>query len=190
MPLLAEDVVPPGTLATMPQPALPADGLTLRPWRAEDRPAVVAAYADPAIQQWHCRTMNDDEAAAWLSAWPSRWRAESGAGWAVTDGEEVVGQVSLRTLDLPAGLAEVSYWVLPSRRGLRIAPRALAALTAWSFGSLGLHRIELRHSVSNPNSCRVATLAGYAPEGVQRGGCMHPDGWHDMHLHARLDTDP
>ncbi|MEU7865629.1 GNAT family N-acetyltransferase [Dactylosporangium sp. NPDC049140] len=190
MPNLVADVVVPGRLAALPQPVLPADGLLLRPWRLADQPAVVAAYSDPAIQRWHCRAMDDDEAAAWLAAWPERWSTETRAGWAITtDGEEVAGQISLRALQLTDGQAEVSYWVLPSHRGRRVAPRALAALSAWAFGELGLHRLEVRHSMDNEPSCRVATVAGFPAEGVQRGSLLHQDGWHDMHVHARLDSD-
>jgi hypothetical protein len=27
------------------------------------------------------------------------------------------------------------------------------------------------------------------PEGTKRAELLHTDGWHDMHLHARLATD-
>ncbi|WP_433212507.1 GNAT family N-acetyltransferase [Dactylosporangium sp. CS-047395] len=190
MPKLISDVLSPGRLAALPQPTLPADDLVLRPWRLADLPAVVAGYSDPAIQRWHCRSMTDDEAAAWLATWPEHWRTESRAGWAITtDGDEVAGQISLRALQLIDGQAEVSYWVLPTFRGRRIAPRALGALSTWAFGTLGLHRLEVRHSVDNPASCRVAATAGFAFEGVQRASLLHADGWHDMHVHARLDSD-
>ena len=79
--------------------------------------------------------------------------------------------------------------MLPTARGRRIAPRALAALTTWSFGTLGLHRVELSHSTANVASCRVALSAGFAAEGTKRSEARHADGWHDMHLHARLDID-
>jgi RimJ/RimL family protein N-acetyltransferase len=176
-------------MAGLAQPQIRANGLLLRPWEPADRPAVVAAYADPAIQRWHCRSMTDDEAGDWIAAWPDRWRAETGAGWAVLDGADVAGQVSLRRLVIAEGLAEVSYWVLPGARGRRIARRALSALTAWSFAALGLHRVELYHSTSNVASCRVALHAGFVAEGTKRGEACHADGWHDMHMHARLDTD-
>jgi RimJ/RimL family protein N-acetyltransferase len=101
----------------------------------------------------------------------------------------VVGQISLRRIVLAEGLAEVSYWVLPAARGRRVAPRALAALAAWCFGTLRLHRLELCHSTANLASCRVAQRAGFAAEGTKRGEGYHADGWHDMHLHARLDSD-
>lgn len=189
VPLLTPPVVPPGSLAALPQPEIEADGLLLRPWRPSDRPAVLAGYADPAIQRWHCRSMTAGEAGDWIAAWPDRWHAETGAGWAVTEAGQVAGQISLRRILLADGLAEVSYWVLPAARGRRIAPRALAALAAWCFGTLRLHRIELCHSTGNLASCRVARTAGFAWEGTKRAEAWHTDGWHDMHLHARLHDD-
>lgn len=189
MPLLVEPLIPPGRMAALAQPVIEAAGVRLRPWQPSDRPAVLAGYADPDIQRWHCRSMTDDEARAWIDAWPNRWRREAGTGWAVVDASEVVGQVSLRRLLLDEGLAEVSYWVLPAARGRRVAPRALSAVTAWSFAVLGLHRVEVYHSTANLASCRVAQRAGFAAEGTKRSEVRHPDGWHDMHIHARLDTD-
>ena len=41
----------------------------------------------------------------------------------------------------------------------------------------------------NPASCRIAENAGYPYEGTRRQQVLHQDGWHDMHLHARLVTD-
>ncbi|MEU3458210.1 GNAT family N-acetyltransferase [Micromonospora sp. NPDC006766] len=190
MPLLTTPALPPGALAHRPQPDIDADGLRLRPWQPADRPAVLAAYADPAIQRWHCRTMTNDEARQWIDSWPLRWRQETGAGWAVTNQSGVLGQISLRRIDLTEAQAEVSYWVLPAARGRRVAPRALAALTDWSVRQLGLHRVWLRHSTANPASCRVAERAGLAAEGTNRSAGRHADGWHDMHVHARLATDP
>jgi RimJ/RimL family protein N-acetyltransferase len=189
MPLLTTPALPPGTLAGRPQPDLAAGDLLLRPWHPDDRPAVLAAYADPAIRRWHCRAMTGDEARDWIDSWPGRWRQETGAGWAITDGTGVLGQISLRAVDLPEAQAEVSYWVLPAARGRRVAARALTAVAAFGFDGLGLHRLWLRHSTANPASCRVAERAGLAAEGTQRGAARHLDGWHDMHLHARLRTD-
>jgi RimJ/RimL family protein N-acetyltransferase len=57
------------------------------------------------------------------------------------------------------------------------------------FTHVGLHRIELSHSAVNPASCRIAEKAGFAYEGTKRRQGLHQDGWHDMHLHARLAED-
>ncbi|GLY00998.1 GNAT family N-acetyltransferase [Actinoplanes sp. NBRC 101535] len=203
MPSLVTPALPAGTLAALEQPVLDgADGVRLRPWRESDVPAVVNAFADPGIQRWHCRTLDEDEAREWLARWPRDWHAEVGASWAVlsetatrqdSPGTElfgsVAGQIGLRRIDLEEGLAAISYWVVPAARGHRIASRALAALTGWAFGTLGLHRLELSHSTANPASCRVAARSGFTAEGVRRSEARHADGWHDMHVHARVHSD-
>jgi ribosomal-protein-alanine N-acetyltransferase len=189
VPRLVQPFLGAGRLARLDQAVLAGDDLVLRPWLAGDAPVVAAAYADPGIQRWHARSMTVDEAEAWVAQWPGRWQAETGAGWAVTD-EVVLGQISLRAIDLAEGLAEISYWVLPAARGRNVAARALTVLSRWAFEVLGLHRIEVQHSTLNVASCRVAERAGYPAEGTKRSDALHADGWHDMHLHARIAGDP
>ncbi|WP_297548795.1 GNAT family protein [Amycolatopsis sp.] len=53
----------------------------------------------------------------------------------------------------------------------------------------GLHRLDIQHSVANSASCRVAEKAGFTYEGTLRSSALHTDGWHDMHLHARVQGD-
>ena len=171
------------------QPELFVDELTLRPWRPADAPAVVRAYQGAAVQQWHVRTMTDHEAEGWVAAWSERWAAETGAGWAVCDDRGLLARMSLRSLDLAEGVGEVAYWVLPEARGRGVAPRALRTMSTWLFVDVGLHRLELAHSTRNTGSCRVAIKAGYVLEGTKRQQGLHRDGWHDMHLHARLQGD-
>jgi [ribosomal protein S5]-alanine N-acetyltransferase len=192
MPLLIADHVQPGTLAAQPQPTLRAADLVLRPWQDTDATAVAAGYSEPAIQLWHARSLTVDEAVGWIARWAERWAKETGAGWAVADAATgtVLGQISLRVLDLPEGLAEVSYWTLPEARGRRVAPKALSTLADWLFDEVGIHRFELQHSTRNEASCRVAERVGFPLEGTLRDGTLHADGWHDMHLHARLSSDP
>jgi RimJ/RimL family protein N-acetyltransferase len=190
MGLLTTPFIAAGTMAAMTQPELVGAGVVLRPWRSDDLPAVVAGYADPAIRRWHVRSMDEDEARAWIEHWPGRWAAETGAGWAVTrDGREAAGQISLSRLDLAEGVGTLSYWTRPEARGAGLAHRAAEALAGWVFTTLGLHRLQLSHSTANPASCRVAEKAGFVAEGTRRGAGWHADGWHDMHVHARLAID-
>lgn len=193
VPCLTSPVIPGGRIAGSAQPVLPAGGgLVLRPWLPVDARAVAAAYADPAIQRWHVRRVDsEDEARDLILRWQRSWHAETGAHWAVARGEggEVVGRVALRSMTLEEGRAECGYWTAPAARGSGAAPRALAALSLWAFGEIGFHRLDLLHSVANAASCRVAAKAGFAAEGVQRSAALHADGWHDMHLHARINGD-
>jgi RimJ/RimL family protein N-acetyltransferase len=94
----------------------------------------------------------------------------------------------LRRLEWWGGIGELAYWVVPSARGRGVAPRAVEAVSGWAFSVLGLHRLELLHSVYNLASCRAAEKAGFVAEGTLRGQGRHTDGWHDMHLHGRVAT--
>ena len=188
MPALTPPAIPAGTLGTRPQPVLTVDELTIRPWATADAPAVVAAYQDADIQRWHVRSMTSAEAETWIQSWADRWRAETGVNWAVTDPGGVVGRIGFGGLNLTDGLGEAAYWVVPAARGRRIAARALATTTTWMLRS-GFHRLALLHSTGNLASCRVAVAARYPYEGTQREQARHQDGWHDVHIHARL-ADP
>ncbi|GAB3122317.1 GNAT family N-acetyltransferase [Streptomyces calidiresistens] len=211
MPHLVAPVLPPGRLSGSPQPSLRADGgLLLRPWSEADAPRLVEIFRDPAIRRWHLRRADsEEEARRWVAEWRRAWRAERGAHWAVvTDppnaaagkhdpehregdaGGTVVGRVALQGIIPMGGQAELAYWTAPAARGGGVARRAVGAVTAWAFGEAGFHRLELGHSTANPASCRVAAAAGYLLEGVRRRALLHTDGWHDMHLHARLSEDP
>jgi [ribosomal protein S5]-alanine N-acetyltransferase len=116
-------------MASRAQPVLYVDELILRPWAAADVPALSAAYADPAIRHWHTRSMTRSEASQWVSAANGGWASETAANWAVTARDGLVGRMSLRTVDLEDGLAEIGYWVVPAARGRGIAPRALVSVS-------------------------------------------------------------
>ncbi|MFG2131220.1 GNAT family N-acetyltransferase [Streptomyces sp. NPDC048751] len=193
MPFLTSPVLPPGTLNRAPQPVIPSgDGLLLRPWRAEDAPAVHQAFQDPLMHQWHVRAADsEDEVGPWIEGWRKVWDTERDAQWAVTDAESdrLLGRVALREIVLADGVAEVAYWTTPAARGRGVAARATTTLSRWALDEVGFHRLELMHAVANEASCRVATKTGFALEGVKRSALLHPDGWHDMHLHARLQGD-
>ncbi len=191
MPELVAPALPPDVLSRRPQPTLRGDALVLRPWAAADTAAVVEAYADPDIQQWHGRSLTPEEADDWVASWAVRWAAGTEASWAIVAAGDsadlavglAVGRMAFKHIVPEAAVAEAAYWVAPSARGRGIAPAAVRLGSQWLF-SLGFQRLELVHSVANRASCRVAEKAGYAFEGVRRRAGLHADGWHDMHLHA------
>ncbi len=191
MPRLVDAVVQLGALSGTDQPQIPIDGqLLLRPWDEADISAVVAAYAEEDIQAWNLFSMNDAEAREWIRSWSAAWNAETDACWAIAEKSDrsVVGRVALRHLQLSAGSAEVTYWVAPHGRRRGVASVATIAVSQWAFGSLGLHRLELLHSIHNVPSCGVAVRAGFVLEGIRRSSLLHADGWHDMHLHALINS--
>ncbi|WP_114855030.1 GNAT family N-acetyltransferase [Brachybacterium sp. YJGR34] len=188
MPSLVTPAIAPGSLAAWKQPVLVREHVTLRPWATDDVPALVAAYGEPDIQQWHARSMTPAEAEAWVAEANAAWRAETTASWAVEVADELAGRITLR-LDLPEGCADAAYWTRAAHRGHGVASSALLATAEWA-ASAGFRRIQLEHSTRNPASCRVAERTGFTAEGTRRDGALHADGWHDMHGHARITGAP
>lgn len=177
-----------GAIGEGPQPGLTAGTLSLRPWGVEHVDALLAAYADPAVRRWHVQTYDRAEAEAYPGRWADLWSTGARVGWAVERDGVLAGRAALNGLNLETGQAAVAYWVVPAARGAGVATAAVEAVAAWAFG-LGFRRLLLEHSTQNEASCRVAMRAGFALEGTLRQSGLHEDGWHDMHLHARLSTD-
>ncbi len=193
MPSLVPPHLPRGSLSSQPQPSILGQGITLRPFATRDAQWLVEVYEDPEVQRWHLRRFDSvAEARDWIDDGRAAWAAETDGHWVVTDTSTgaPLGRVGLRDIILTAGTAECSYWVALGARGQGVARRALVALTGWATSDLGLHRLIVTHSTANPASCRVATAAGYRPEGTERGWQRHLDGWHDKHVHSFIAGDP
>jgi RimJ/RimL family protein N-acetyltransferase len=193
MPRLIAPAMKSGSFARSDQPSIPVGpDVVLRPWRLADAAAVMQAFADPDIQRWHVRRAESiDEAAGWITAWQRGWGEESELNWALAEQETgtLLGRASLMGVDLDDGSAGLAYWMVAAARGQGLCTRAAQVLCRWAFDDAGFHRIGLAHSTANHASCRVAVKAGFHAEGIRRGSALHADGWHDMHVHARLATD-
>ncbi|MCU7826562.1 GNAT family N-acetyltransferase [Kitasatospora sp. DSM 101779] len=179
-------------MAARTQPVLAVSpAIELRPWRAEDAAALVAAGRDAAIRQWNLLGVpTAEDACRRIARMQARWQAEEAAIWAMARrGGEVLGLVGWNDVDLAAGSAEIVYWVLPHARGGGLVVEAVRRAGRWALDDLGLHRLTLCHSTANPASCRVADKAGYTFEGTMRSALRHADGWHDQHLHALVAGD-
>ncbi|WP_051660604.1 GNAT family N-acetyltransferase [Mycolicibacterium aromaticivorans] len=179
-----------GSLCRSPQPSVPV-GTTavLRAWQLSDAEAVVQAFGDPEIQRWHVRRFDSvNEAQHWITGCNAGWAEESELNWALVDraSDSLMGRVSLKSVKLHDGSADVAYWMVPAWRGRGYCSQAVIALCQWAFTDAGFHRLGLEHSVANVASCRVATKAGFHAEGIRQEAALHADGWHDMHEHALL----
>jgi RimJ/RimL family protein N-acetyltransferase len=172
-------------------------GLRLRVWTAEDLDPVLRGMNDPAVRRWNAslrEPLDEAGARAYLrSRAEGRDRGDQ-AHFCVEDAGtgQALGGVGLHRIDPRRETGGIGYWVLPAARGRGVATRAVELCTRWAFEEAGLHRIQLDHVVQNGASCRVALRSGYLPEGVARGAlpAVEPGGHYDVHVHARLATDP
>lgn len=159
--------------------------IQLRGWHEDDAPAVLAAFRASDLSRqapWPIVTLKD--AKGWIAAW-----AGVGHAFAVTLGGRVVGNVAVTGID-DHDTGWVSYWTVPEARGLGVASAAADLLARWAFDERGLYRLELGHRLDNPASCRVASKAGFRPEGIERGRLCYEGVRHDVERHARLAVDP
>jgi RimJ/RimL family protein N-acetyltransferase len=192
VPRLVTPVIAQGSLRSLQQPTIEiSDTLQLRTWTVKDVPVVIAAYMDPDIRHWNPRSLDEHEATEVIEDWRGRWEREVGVDWAITshlDGA-VLGRIGVREMNLEEGLGEFAYWIMPGARGHGVAGLAVESVRAWAFEAIGFHRLELRHSVHNLPSCRVATKSHFELEGTLRSVFLLSDGWHDAHLHARINPN-
>lgn len=172
---------------------IPAGPVELRPPSEKDVEAIVRACADPLIVRFIPLIpvpYTRDDALAFLQTAARSWE-QGGADFAIADPAtgDWLGNIGLKPPH-PRGAVEVGYLVAPWARGRGVASTALRALTEWAFAH-GVPRVELVADVENVASQRVAYAAGFAREGVQRGGGADRDGTRrDMVVFARLAGDP
>ncbi len=82
----------------------------------------------------------------------------------------LVGAIGvLRHTGKGAHRGELGYWLAEAYRGRGLMTRAVRAVVAYGFGTLGLRRIEATAFVHNPASQRVLERAGLVREGTLAG---------------------
>jgi ribosomal-protein-serine acetyltransferase len=84
---------------------------------------------------------------------------------AVDGGRRFIGRCGMR-IDPYANSGDIGYWIDAEYEGRGITRRASQALLNSAFGELGLKRIDLRTSVANQRSRRLAERLGFAYEGI------------------------
>ncbi|MGI5376198.1 GNAT family N-acetyltransferase [Streptomyces sp. CA-251387] len=188
-----------------PHPDLHGHGLRLRPWDADSEADVDAWFrgrTDPEFRRWNTPlkiTTDLDSARDSLRDAVRNSAEGTAAAYCVTDAASgaLLGHIGVNVINSVMRYGRVGYWVLPEARGRRVATRALALAARWALtepgGGLGLHRLELDHAVGHDSSCRIAERCGFRYEGTLRGAMWEAgrhDAYRDMHLHARLATDP
>ncbi|MCQ9132931.1 GNAT family N-acetyltransferase [Streptomyces hilarionis] len=182
-------------------PVLEGHGLRLRAWdpeSADDVEAWLRGHLDPEFRRWNTPLRTVADTAGARASLEGR-KADAAAGHAlpfcVTDAADgtILGQVAVNMIDRVLSFARVGYWVLPEARGRHVATGALLLAARWTFTEVGLHRLELGHALGHEASCRIAERCGFRHEGTLRGAMWEEgrrDAFRDVHLHARLATDP
>jgi len=165
----------------------------LRPLQRSHLPALAGLVADPEVLRSTRipAPVPDGFVDAWFGTYEAGRRDGTREAFAIEDaGGAFLGLALAPEIDRDARTVELGYIVAPAARGRGVATAALGQLTAWTFDALGALRIELRISVANPASRRVAERCGYVLEGVMRSLYVKPGLREDVELWSRLAADP
>ena len=165
-----------------PAPPLADDLIRLRPWRDDDQPAVVTAFADPTFQRF-----SDWEPDDLATQEQRRLRGEQIQFALVDAADTVLGGASL--YGFVEGRAGIGYWLVPAARGRGVATRAVRLLARWAFDALGVARLELTCGPDNVASQRVAERCGFTREGLMRAHLPFKGGRRDTVLYSLLPDD-
>lgn len=143
----------------------------LRPWEA------TFPYADAEQQVMTFRR--------YVRALNAEVRNNSGLTLAIAYEGRLAGQVSASPIFGGAVWSgSIGYWVSRDLAGKRIAPAAVAMLTDYCFGVIGLHRIELNIKPDNVRSLTVPQRLGFRDEGLRRGYVHIAGEWADHRTFA------
>ncbi|MET7777370.1 MULTISPECIES: GNAT family N-acetyltransferase [Streptomyces] len=184
-----------------PFPVLDGHGLRLRPWDPESEADVATwlrGLSDPEFQRWNTpvKIVRDlDSARDSLRSRAEAVADGTAVAFCVTDAATgtILGHIGVNDINHVIRVGIVGYWVLPEARGRQVATRALALAARYAFGAVRLHRIELGHALGHDASCRIAERCGFPYEGTLREAMFESgrhDAFRDVHLHARIATDP
>lgn len=145
--------------------------------RVDDRPALVAAFADPELRRWVTRWRIDDlaEATDYVARRAHEWDRDERCSWAVSEPTTgaLLGEIDLIRLADDWRLAEAGCWVTPSWRGRGVAAVALRAALRFGTAELELREVEYVHATGNLSSRRVAEKCGFTPKESRDGLLVH-----------------
>jgi len=161
-----------------PDPPLCGGGIVLRPWRASDVPAIVAACSDPSIPRWNLlipSPYTEADAQIWLATHePDRLAGRDlSLALADPDSNQALGAIGGR-VDWLNMTGSIGYWLAPAARGQGHMTSAVKLLSSWMFDTLELGRIELTTDPENFASQAVAARCGFQQEGYLRSHRRFP----------------
>jgi [ribosomal protein S5]-alanine N-acetyltransferase len=168
----------------MPQPTIDTTRLILRPFTLADAPTVqrltgAHEVADTTLNIPH--PYPDGAAEQWIATQPENFSDGSAVTFAIVlrATSELCGAIGL-DISRRHRRAELAYWIGVPYWTQGYATEAAAALLAYGFATLQLHRILARHVTRNPASGRVMQKIGMTFEGIQREHFLKGDRFEDV----------
>jgi ribosomal-protein-alanine N-acetyltransferase len=158
-----------------------------------DAVAMLGLLSDPEVTRYSnapsCTTLAEAQAA--LKQIPRRFAAKEMIRWAIQPlgHDEAIGTVGLVRANHEHGRGELGYDLARRWWGRGLATEAAAAVVAYGFAVMGLHRIEAGTLPDNDASARVLEKLGFREEGTLRDYLRLRGGFHSCRFFSLLATD-
>jgi ribosomal-protein-alanine N-acetyltransferase len=172
-------------------PELETERLLLRKMRLDDAEAMFAYASDPEVTRyvpWDThRSMEDSE--SFLGFATEGYERGDFGGWGVVlkDDGVFIGTCGIDVGYAPEhARAELGYVLSREHWGKGLMPEAVRAVIRFSFGRMGLNRVEARCIAENTASARVMEKAGMTYEGTLREREFIKGAYRDMKLYSIL----
>lgn len=167
-------------------------GMTLRPPREDDAPALLALASDPGVTQWFSwgPYSTIDEPLAYIER-ARQWReAGTQIDMLIVDHEHgPAGITGLSEIVARDRRAVVGTWVGRQFWGTGVNAMSKALILHLGFIGMELERIAAPTDVRNARSQRALEKLGFVREGVLRSYHRHGDTFKDVALYALLRED-
>ena len=178
----------------MTAPTLVGERVTLRAHRDDDRAARQRHGWHREIERGYgsdceTRAMTDDEVEAWADYLAAK-TALGAVCWAVESDGELVGAAFLsdvREAGRKARLAIGMY--APQFLGRGLGSEAIRLVLRHAFGTLGMHRVDLKVLDFNDRAIAAYRACGFVEEGRERESCWVEGRWHDDVVMGVLDRE-
>ncbi len=177
-----------------PTPTLVGSRVTLRAFRDDDVLARQRHGWHRGIERGYgadtdTRPMTDEE----VAAWPGHLAARAAAGawcWAIESDGELAGAVFLSDVREGGRKARLAIGMYaPQFLGRGLGAEAIRLVLRHAFGTLGMHRVDLKVLAFNERAIAAYRACGFVEEGRERESCWVDGRWHDDVVMGVLDRE-
>lgn len=102
---------------------------------------------------------------------------------------EIAGAVGFHRIDWMNRSTSIGYWLGEKYQGIGLVTKSCARVLDYSFGKLGLHRIEIRCASENIKSQAIPKRLGFTKEGVIRQAEWLYDHYVDHVVYGMLESE-
>jgi RimJ/RimL family protein N-acetyltransferase len=178
----------------MALPILQGKQVRLRALKRSDADSIQRYADDPEVAEFLPMLPSPysfEDARLWINQAHREAREKTGYSFGITrrTDDEVMGMMSLKTVNWTDRNAEIGYWLARDFWGKGYASEALRLILDFVFDHLRLVRAYAVVQEQNLPSIRILEKAGFVREGVWRRASRLGGRWHDVFAYGILKED-